>query len=363
LKIVVIGPTPPYRGGISHHNVNLLTSLSSSENDVLSISFSRLYPKFLYPGKNDKDLTQKIFENSEPVIDMLNPFSWYKSYQRIKQFNPNRIIFHWWTTYFTFYYFFITLLLRKNGYKTICIIHNLFPHERKWFDPTMTKLALKNFNEFIFHSRNVEQEFKSFMPHKKHQFFPHPLYDNYLNKEIKKSEAKELLGFSENQILILMFGIIRPYKGLDDLLLAMHQIIKHNNNYKLIVAGEFWESIETYKSTITELELDDYITIHNKYIPDEEVPIYFSAADIFAAPYIAGTQSGALKIALSYKLPIVASSVISEERKVKDINWIVVPPNDPNALSLAIQEIQITNEPYYKDYASWADFAAFIMEI
>ena len=363
MKIVVIGPTPPYRGGISHHNTNLLKSLSSSENDVLSISYSRLYPKFLYPGENDKDLTQKIIENSEPIIDMMNPLTWIECFHRIKKFNPEKVIFHWWTTFFAFFYFFITSLMRKGEFQKICIIHNLFPHEKKWFDPFITKISLNNFNEFVFHSRKEEQKFIRYLPNKSHRFFPHPLYDNYLDKKIGKVEAKKLLGFSEKEKIILMFGIIRPYKGLECLLLAMHELIKNNSNYRLLVAGEFWESINKYHRQINELGLDSYITIHNRYIPDNDVPIYFSAADIFTAPYVSGTQSGALKIALSYKLPIVASSVISEEKKISDENWLVVPPNDPEALSLAIQKIQLTNEINIKHFTSWSDFASFIMEI
>ena len=362
MKIVVIGPVPPFRGGISHHNSNLIHSLTILSNDVLSISFSRLYPKFLYPGENDKDLTQATFENSEPIIDMLNPITWIKSYQRIKHFNPDKIIFHWWTTYFSLFYFFINLLLKKHLYKRICIVHNLFPHERKWLDKIFTRMALFNFDEFIFHSSNEKKKFEKFKSKKECHIFPHPLYDNYLENRIEKNVAKKILSFSDDQIVILMFGIIRPYKGLEYLLLAMKELVMQNNKYKLVVAGEFWEPIDNYSNKIMELGLKDYVKIHNKYIPDNEVPIYFSAADIFVAPYIDGTQSGALKIALSYDIPIVATSIISEEKKVGDINWIVVPPKDPANLSYAIQKIQIENESKNKKYASWLEFASLIMD-
>lgn len=361
MKIVVIGPVPPFRGGISHHNSNLVEALICTGNEVLSISFSRLYPKFLYPGENDKDLTQAIIKNSEPIIDMFNPITWIKSYKRINHFNPDKIIFHWWTTYFSLYYFFITLLLKKHLYKRICIVHNLFPHEQKWFDKIFTKMALFNFDEFIFHSRNEENKFEKLFPKKERHFFPHPLYDNYLEKRIDKNDAKKILNFSDDQILILMFGIVRPYKGLEYLLLAMKELVKQNDKYKLVVAGEFWEPFENYSNKIMELGIKDYVKIHNKYIPDNEVPIYFSAADIFVAPYIDGTQSGALKIALSYELPIVATSIISEEMVDGDINWIVVPPKDSENLSSAIQKIQIENESKNKKYASWSEFASLII--
>lgn len=363
MKIVVIGPVPPFRGGISHHNSNLIDSLTKLNNDVLPISFSRLYPKFLYPGENDKDLTQATFKNSEPIIDMLNPITWIKSYQRIKQFKPEKIIFHWWTTYFSFFYFFITLLLKKHLYKRICIIHNLFPHEQKWFDKILTKMALFNFDEFIFHSSNEEKKFEIFLSQKERHLFPHPLYDNYLEKRVDKNEAKKILNFSDDQIIILMFGIIRPYKGLEYLLLAMNELVKQNKKYKLVVAGEFWEPIDNYNNKIMQLKLKDYVKIHNKYIPENEVQIYFSAADIFVAPYIDGTQSGALKIALSYELPIVATSIISEEKKDGDLNWIVVPPKDSVNLTAAIQKIQIENKSINEKYATWSDLASFIMEI
>jgi glycosyltransferase involved in cell wall biosynthesis len=361
LRIVVIGPVPPFRGGISHHNSKLINSLTKLDNDILSISFSRQYPKFLYPGENDKDLTQAIIINSEPIIDMLNPISWIKSYQRIKQFNPEKIIFHWWTTYFSLYYFFICLLLKNHPYKKICIIHNLFPHERKWFDKFFTRIALFNFDELFFHSSNEENRFKELFPKKKCHLFPHPLYDNYLEKRIEKNDAKKILNISEENLLILMFGIIRPYKGLTYLLLAMKELVKKNDKYKLIVAGEFWEPIDKYNNMIVELGLKNYVIIHNKYIPDNKVPIYFSAADIFVAPYIAGTQSGALKIALSYELPIVATSIISEEKVDGDINWIAVPPKDSESLTSAIQKIQIKNESKNKKYASWTEFASLII--
>ena len=361
MKIVVIGPVPPYRGGISHHNSNLIEALSTKGNEVLSITFSRLYPKFLYPGKDDKDLTQTTSLNSEPIIDMLNPFSWYKCFERINEFNPEKVVFHWWTTYFVFFYYFITLLLEGKNYTKVCITHNLFPHDSKWFDSLLTKLALRNFDKFIFHSKNEELKFKKLFPEKEHEYFPHPLYDNYLSNRIKKDDAKTILNISDDKIVILMFGIIRPYKGLIYLLYAMEKLLKQYENFHLLIAGEFWEPIEEYNARINELDISEFVTIYNKYIPEDEVPLFFSAADIFVAPYVGGTQSGALKIALSFDIPIIASSIISDENKNGNANWIVVPPRDPEALSKAIFNIQSLNIPKQKDFSTWLDFASFIM--
>jgi len=361
VKIAVIGPIPPYRGGISHHNSNLIDALLSADNKVLSITFSRLYPKILYPGKDDKDLTQTTSLISEPIIDMLNPFSWYRCFQRIAEFNPDIVIFHWWTTYFVFFYYFISLLLERKNYQKVCITHNLFPHDSKWFDSLLTKLALRNFDKFIFHSKNEELKFQKLFPQKEHEYFPHPLYDNYLSKRIEKDDAKKKLNISNNKIVILMFGIIRPYKGLNYLLLAMEKLIKDHHNFHLLIAGEFWEPITEYNVRINQLCISDYVTIHNKYIPEEEVSVYFSAADIFVAPYVAGTQSGALKIALSYDIPIVATSIISDENKNDNANWIVVPPRDSEALGKAIYSIKSLNTSPPKEYFTWSEFASFLV--
>jgi len=361
MKIVVIGPVPPYRGGISHHNSNLIEAISTKDNDILSITFSRLYPKFLYPGKDDKDVTQSTTIDSEPIIDMLNPFSWYRCFQRIAEFNPDKVIFHWWTTYFVFFYYFISLLLERKNYHKVCITHNLFPHDSKWFDSLLTKLALRNFDKFIFHSKNEELKFQKLFPQKEHEYFPHPLYDNHLSNRIEKDDAKKKLGISTKKIVILMFGIIRPYKGLNYLILAMEKLIKVQNNYHLLIAGEFWEPITEYNVRINELGISEYVTIHNKYIPEEEVSVYFSATDIFVAPYVGGTQSGALKIALSYDIPIVATSIISDEKENDNANWIVVPPRDSEALGKAINSIQLLNTSIQKKYSTWSEFASFLV--
>jgi glycosyltransferase involved in cell wall biosynthesis len=161
----------------------------------------------------------------------------------------------------------------------------------------------------------------------------HPVYDMFESQRVSKGLARQQLGLPQEAMINLFFGIVRPYKGLSVLLQAISVLKNDSRKFYLVVAGEFWEDIDKYSLQIEQLGLQDCIRIDNRYIPNEDVPKYFSAADIFAAPYISGTQSGAVKMAFGFGLPVVASDAIAEENWSDSPSIQIFPSGDENALA------------------------------
>jgi len=343
LKIIVIGPLYPFRGGISHHNSSLINSLKNNGHDVLAISYLRQYPKILYPGKDDKEPGGDVFNiDSKNFIDSLNPLTWIKCVKTIQEYKPDKVILHWWTTFWSFFYLFLFFKLRQRNFKIIGIVHNVYPHETKAIDYFLSKVVLKQFNKLIFHSKTEMKKAEIFVPVEKIHQYPHPVYD-FLSKEtLQKEFAKKKLGIDEKTFVILMFGIIRKYKGLNILLDSFHKLSADSEikrKTKLVIAGEFWDDINEYKDIISKLNLTEHIKIINEYIQNEDIPVYFSSADLFVAPYISGTQSGAVKLALAYNIPILTTDVIGEENIGYENQWRIVKSNNADAFYFGMKEI------------------------
>ena len=317
MKIVVVGPVFPYRGGIAHYNSSLILALRQLGHDVKSISYSRQYPKIFYPGKSDKDPSlETLVIHSEMIIDSINPITWIKCAYSILKYTPDRVIFHWWTSFWIPLYLFILPYLKNKNINLVGIIHNVYPHENSIYDKWLVPIVLTKFDHFVVHSEKEFMKLKKIFPSKKISKYLHPVYDTLPKHEIDIDCAKQKLGINHNTNVLLMFGIIRKYKGLEILLNAIDLISKNKisaENLKLVVAGEFWEPKEKYVAQINELGISEYVIFHDRYIPNEEISDFFSAADLFIAPYTEGTQSGALNIALAWGLNCIISSSIYDE--------------------------------------------------
>lgn len=363
MKIVVIGPVYPFRGGIAHHNSSLISALRAQGHDVLALSYKRQYPRFLYPGRSDKDPSSQYIEldSVEFIIDSINPLSWIQTINRITNFSPEKIIIHWWTSFWSPFYFYLLSMINKKNFKAVAIIHNVYSHESSWFDKYITKQILKKFERYIVQSDNEFIKLSNLFPDRIISKYPHPIYNTMFSKSMEKYEARRKFGLRVETKLILMFGIIRKYKGLDVLLSALDYLVHALNikNIKLIVAGEFWDPIKKYEKIVEEYNLTDYIEFHNRYIPNEEIESYFLASDIFVAPYLSGTQSGALNLALAWGVrSIVSSSIL--DRNIEQSGLIHEFENGNfKELALLINNLledtsKKTNS--YLEY-SWKDFA------
>ena len=339
MKIVLIGPVYPYRGGIAHYTTALATAIKDAGHEVKVFSFSRQYPQWLYPGKSDKD-PSKTYQQIDALytIDTINPISWLKTARLISQWKPDLVIFQWWTTFMAPAFFIISNKLKKCDFPTVYIVHNVYPHEKKIYDELFTRIALNQAKRFITHSEKEMKKLIKILPNSNTQYLPLPINDLYRPQVIEKNEAKKMIGVNHKIPLLLFFGIVRPYKGLRLLIQAVETLIEKHIDVQLLIAGEFWEDIDQYLALTLNSSAKDLFVFENRYIPNEELSKFFSACDIFVAPYTAGTQSATIKLAMSFGLPIIASDVIRDDLLREYPKFISFSNADPYSLSNSIEK-------------------------
>ena len=329
MKIVLLGPVPPYRGGIAHFTQSLAEKLVQASHEVLTISYRKQYPNWLYPGKSDKDYSQKTtLKDVEFLFSPLNYWDWRKTLREIRNYQPDLVIYPWWVTFWAPATSWLLGKLRKYGIPATVLVHNTFPHEGGWLDKQLTKFALKGARSFVTMTAKEAQRLKAVVQEgSRINTAAHPVYSQFPRSGLGKSEVRDKLGLPVGEPLALFFGFVRPYNGLDILLEAVGIHKQDKVNIHLIVAGEFWQGVAEYEKLIDELGIGDMVTIRAEYIPDAEAGLYFEAADFFVAPYIDGTQSGSIKVALGYGLTMVVSDIIVDD-VIRGLpgQCVIVPP-------------------------------------
>lgn len=359
MKLVVIGPVYPYRGGIAHYTSQLSRALIKNGHETHIFSFRRQYPGWLYPGKSDKEPSQPQLQlEAKYTLDPIYPWTWINTSKAIVKLNPDVVLIHWWTTFWAPAFWVLSGLLNKKGISVIYLIHNVLPHESLPWDPWLARKVLRHGDPLLVQASNERKRLLSLLPNAKVVLCSHPVYDFFSSANpISKMEAKQQIGVNPDTPLLLFFGIIRPYKGLKYAIEAVAYLKDMGSVTHLIVAGEFWEDIDKYEDQLSKLRISNLVTFEDRYIPNEEVGILFSAADVFVAPYIEGTQSGAVTIAIAHGLPIVATECIYDKQTFNDKITRVVPPRDMKKLAQAILELidkEGTDEiPFEQSESSW----------
>jgi glycosyltransferase involved in cell wall biosynthesis len=339
MKIVLIGPAYPIRGGNALFVAHLYESLAAT-NDVHVISYSRLYPGFLFPGVRQTDISSVALKQhpAVPMIDCLNPFTWWKAARFAASMNPDMLVFTWWNPFFGFIVRVIASAFKRRVQKPVVIIaENVISHEGRWIDVFLTKIALQTADSFLVLSKVVEEGINKLYPQVKVFRSSLPIYDCYQTPDLlTQQQAQRQLGV-EGKNVLLFFGYIRPYKGLMNILDAMPLIRKHVSNAHLLVVGEFYDSPQPYLDAIKRLGIGDNITIINEYVANEAVHLYFTAANLAVLPYNEATQSGILSIAYGFAKPVVITDVGGLAELVDEgKTGFVVPPYDIPKLAGAV---------------------------
>lgn len=312
----MVGPVYPYRGGIAHYTTMLYRALRERGHDVLMVSFKRQYPRWLYPGRSDKDPSKEplLVEDAHYWIDSLNPITWLTTFWRIRRYRPDVLVLQWWTTFWAPVWLVLGILNRvflQNPLVYIC--HNVLPHEMRWWDPWLTQTVLRWGTRFIVQSEEERRRLVTLMPMVQVTVAPHPLYDMFAAQRIPKDEARRRLELPLDAPILLFFGIIREYKGLRDILAAMPEIRARLGEVVLLVVGEFWEDKRPYIEMIERLGIGDSVIIEDRYIPNEEVGLYFSAADaLVAPPYRQVTGSGTVQMARGFGIPVIRLATLKQ---------------------------------------------------
>ncbi|MFQ5822865.1 MAG: glycosyltransferase [bacterium] len=345
MKITIISTAYPLRGGIAQYTGILYNKLKQKKHEVNVITFKRQYPKFLFPGKTQKETSHddSVKIESEPIIDSINPLSWLKVYQKIKKHKPDLIIFKYWMPFFAPCFgsiCWLTNIFTKT--KVLFICDNVIPHEKRLGDITLTKFALKKVDYFIVQSDIVKQDLLKLFPAANYKKIQHPIYDIF-GEVIDKNKAKKEIGLHDRRI-ILFFGYVRAYKGLDLILRAMPEILK-SIDVKLAVVGEFYESEDKYRKLIKELQIENKVFIHSEFVPNEVVNLYFSASDVVVLPYKSATQSGIVQLAYHLNKPCIVTNVGGlAEDVIHGKTGFVVNSEAPQGLANGVKKFYFENK-------------------
>lgn len=338
-KVVLVGPVYPFRGGIAHHSHFLDNAFQQLGCQTQVISFARQYPAWLYPGRTDRDPSPKARPaNASYPLDPLYPWTWRQAARTILTSRPNLVIFQWWTTFWSIPFTLIARHLKSCGLPVIFIIHNVFPHEPHLWDVSLARLALSSADILVTQTEQEKDKVLSIIPDASVHTCLIPMFTMPIGNLPDHLSAKKHLGLPENEICLLFFGLVRPYKGLRYLLDALGLLRRSELKPHLVIAGEFWEDKKIYLHQIEDLHLTQQIHIFDHYIPDDEVAWYLAAADVFVAPYIQGTtQSAAATIARAFGIPMIITEQVQQGLTEDELTVIqVVPPKDANALAQAI---------------------------
>ncbi|MCH6574386.1 MAG: glycosyltransferase, partial [Bacteroidetes bacterium] len=299
-KIIIIGPAYPYRGGNALF-VTQTFDVLKDDFDVKIFNYTLLYPSLLFPGTTQFDKSEKqVFTvPNERLVNSISPLNWYKVSKRIIQEKADLIIFDWWHPFFGFCHGAISSLIKKEySNKILFITENVVSHEANRIDKILTKIGLRNASMFLALSKNVEEELERFAKGSKIFRSELPIYDCYKSDDIPEiSKFKSQLGINNDDQVILFFGYVRKYKGLDILLKAFPKILQKFPNTFLLVVGEFYDKPESYFKLIEELNISERVKVINQFVPNEEVANYYLSSDVIVLPYRSATQSGILNVA------------------------------------------------------------------
>lgn len=337
MRISLIGPSYPYRGGISHYTTLLYRTLRK-KHQVRFFSFLRQYPGRLFPGKTDIDNSKVRIEEEgvELTIDSLNPITWIKTSLLIKKSQPRLLILPWWNPFWTPHFLTICYILKfLSKAKILFICHNVLMHKAGFFDRLCLRSVLSKGDYFIVHSQKEREHLLDFLPGFNVKAAFHPIYEIFRYRNPDKAKARKELGVSGK--ILLFFGFVREYKGLKCLLKAIPNILEEMEDITLLIVGEFWQDKSVYLDLITKLDIEDKVKIFDQYIPNEEVQTFFDAADLAVFPYVSVTGSGAVQTALGFDKPVITTNIGSLPEMVLDgKTGYIVNPGDINSLADAI---------------------------
>ncbi len=346
-QVVIIGPAHPLRGGLASFNERLARQFQLDGFDVTIYTFSLQYPNFLFPGKTQYSSEPKPLDLSiRASINSINPLNWLSVGNELKQKKPDLIVVRYWLPFMAPALGTILKRVRKNKFtKIVCIADNVIPHEKHTGDNQLTKYFISSVDAFITMSQKVMGDLKQFTQ-KPAEVAVHPLYDNF-GEKLNKAEARQKIGLPADEKIILFFGFIRHYKGLDILLKAMANPQLKNSGIKLLVAGEFYENRKQYEDLIDQLQLNENLILRTDFIADSEVKYYLSATDFVIQPYRDATQSGVTPLAYHFEKPMLVTNVGGLPDMVPHQKAGIVTEPEPSAIAAGILALYNLGELHF----------------
>jgi len=353
-KIIIIGPAYPYRGGNALF-VTQTFEVLKNDFDVKIFNYTLLYPSLLFPGTTQFDKSEKrLFKvPNERLVNSISPLNWYKVSKRIIQEKADLIIFDWWHPFFGFCHGAISSLIKKEyPNKILFITENVISHEANKVDKFLTTIGLRNASMFLALSKSVEEELKRFAKDRKIYRSELPRYDYYqTDNNVNILALKSELGIAEDDQVLLFFGYIRKYKGLEILIKAFPKILEKFPNSYLLIVGEFYDNPSTYLKLIDRLNIEKKVKVINKYIPNEEISKYYKVSDVVILPYLSATQSAILNVTYSFKKPVIATDVGGLAEFVEEgKTGVIIKSNSVDEIVKGYEEyLRIKDEVNFKE--------------
>jgi glycosyltransferase involved in cell wall biosynthesis len=336
LKLVFLGPTYPFRGGIARYGTHLLAALQK-RHDCLGMGFEKLYPAFLFPGQSqlDSDAEPPGAFQVDRILHYAQPAAWREAARRIADFQPDGILLFWWVTFWAPHYHWLTR--RLTGRRFVFLCHNVLPHEKRFFDPPLVRWALRGAHGFIVHSEENRRQLLGLFPDARILHRAHPVYDLDDARPIGLQEARTRLHLTGR--MLLFFGFVRAYKGLDVAIEALSLVKSHLPDLTLWICGEFWDDRRKYERLIAKHQLEDRIRIEAHYLPQTDLALRIAACDGVILPYRTATGSGILGNAFAMGKPVIATRTGSLGEMVEHgQSGLLCEPNDPAALAQAMRD-------------------------
>lgn len=338
MHFVLVGPSAPLRGGIAIDNDALAHALATAGHEVRQFSFHRLYPTLLFPGRSQYDETTTFAPaRALPYLDSVNPANWWSAARAMAALHPQMVTFQWWHPFFAPCYAVILARLKRLSPRVprLLISHNTRPHEPMFGQDLATRLVARLCSGVIVHSQSEYDLMTQVAPGTPTRIVDYPLLQ--ITRPLPpRAEAQQRLGVSGR--VLLFFGYVRHYKGVDLLLRALARI-PLTPRVSLVIAGEFYEPVETYHALIRELGVSERVHIINRYIGEPEWPDLFAATDALVLPYRSASQSMSIALAYGFNKPVIVSHVGGLAEAVDDGRTGVITEPDPDALAAAIQRL------------------------
>ena len=331
MRIALLGPLAPWRGGLSQY-LGLLGEALMAQAEVRGVTFTRQYPGFLFPGASQVDpAAERPRFPVEPLLDSIGPWSWSRTARHLERFAPGAVVLKWWMPFFAPAFASSVGPLRRRGTRVVLVCDNLVPHERRPFDSALTRWMLRQSDGYLVMSESVERDLDRLKPRAPRRRVAHPLYAQFDRGRWTRESARRHLGLEGD--VALFFGYVRRYKGLDILLEAWRRV-RALRPATLVVAGEFYEDPAPSRRLA---EAAGGVQLLERYLPDEEVEAVFRAADVAVLPYRSATQSGVTHVAYALDTPVITTRVGGLAETVREgETGLVVPPEDPESLARAI---------------------------
>jgi glycosyltransferase involved in cell wall biosynthesis len=347
-KVIIIGPAWPLRGGgLATFNERLATEFIKQGFDTSIYTFSLQYPNFLFPGSTQlSNEPAPTHLKIKACINSINPFNWFKIGNELCNLKPDYIVVRFWMPFFGPCLGTILRRVKRNHFtQNICIADNVIPHEKRMGDKVLTKYFLKSVDRFITMSDQVNKDLKTFTNQISVNLL-HPIYDNF-GDILSKQEARKHLQLPAAEKIILFFGFIRKYKGLDLLLEAMNDASIKGANIKLLIAGEFYDNKDFYEAIITQYNLNGALYLHTHFISNAEVKYYLCAADFVIQPYKSATQSGVTPLAYHFEKPMLVTNVGGLPHLVPHLQVGVVTEPNPRDIAEGIVKLYELGEAHF----------------